>query len=347
MDRLQDRLGFSPLQSTERLGLGHDTPALAREASLGGDGAATSQTTAQRHRTGGEVARHLHEALGAAMPEDAEAPHLAAHADVRSAAGPHAALEPRLHRALGAPVPENAAALQRWREARKHDLSGIARRKLKQTQVMRHLNRQMAMRFRSTSKGLHDFNRASQGATRRPAYFQKSMHNLVTQCESYGDLVGRQIAAVRQMRAQDAAITSAGGDRPTSRHGDPAGADTGVVSGLLSANVDAPDAERKVGASELQSTRMQLSQAIATMRASIESMQRGLAIAQEVSGKHGRDDLASPHGVRQRDKALEPHLRQGGAERRPSGLDGESESVSRLQSQLQGLQQGYDELGFL
>lgn len=245
---------------------------------------------------------------------------------------------------------EQAASLHRWRQVRRHELSDISKRKLKQTQVLAFLNRQMAGRFKTTSKSLNDFNKASHAAARRPGYFQSSMRGLITQCESYGDLVGRQIQAVRDMRAQNAAIDHAGGARPlfgTGASSVPRNADSEVVSGPLSANVERPDAERLVGRAEMESTRTQLKSAINTLRDSVEAMRRGLKIAQDVGDGKGREDLGTPQGIRQKDVVGEHNVGEGGARRGHFRLEGETLAIGRLTTQLQVLQQGYDELGFL
>lgn len=289
----------------------------------------------------------IYNALGAVQNADSTP------APQPASARPHPREETQTRQALGDRPPRDDTSLRAWRQGRRNELSSIASDKLTHTHDLRRLNANLNSRFKSTNRGLTEFDKASQTAIRQPGRFLSSLHNLVSQCEAYGDLVGQQIQNVRAMRARNAAIDKAGGARPTASPATRATAanassrDGEMVSGPLSANVDQPDAERLVGTAELHSTREQLSAAISTLRQSIVSMRRGLGIVRDVNEGEYREHPGSPRGVRQRDVVAERDAGAKGVVDRDFRTEQEHRAVSRLEVQLQTLQQGYDELGFL
>jgi hypothetical protein len=111
--------------------------------------------------------------------------------------------------------------------------------------------------------------------------------------------------------------------------------DYDMVGGPLSANVEAPEAEMMVGSAELENCRQSIGKALDVMRESIQAAERGLQVARE--SRAGRGD-GDPAGVRQKSV---------NGERVSIDLGAEEVAVARLNSQLQVLEQGYDELNFL
>lgn len=244
----------------------------------------------------------------------------------------------RLRHALGRPAPEHNA-LHKWKEARRHDLDKITRRKLTQTQNIQQYNKQMDSRFKSTTKNVADLQKASHMVSSRPAYFKHALRNVISDCDAYADTVSKQISLVRQMKHMNSRIRTAGGQRPTGpcAPGENSERDQfDVVAGPLSGNVEQPEAELQVGSQELESTRQSLGKGLTMMRSAIDAAKHGLQAAREVSKGRGHDD---PGGIRQRKTA--------DSQRERLDLSGEEVSIARIEGQMQKLQQGYDELGFL